>query len=180
MCHTANRNEAAICHWAGPFAVQSIKEGVSLKHTVVERDGSHPVLTAEKGFESDTHAREPVFADRKFAHINLPREGESLEEKFRVQYINGTACDADFQIVLRTIDGSETVVVEQATLDGNRYDQHLSRPAVPAGQYSRSPLLFCQYGVESKVFYSARRQAVDSGCIRRQCHCQRRDMNFRR
>ena len=107
-----------------------------------KRDGSAPILstgqddTAEAG-----HAEGGPFAGH--AHLNRPRSGAILEERFWIDYIDATSFNGRIAVCLRAADGDgrdageETVLENALEKDGNALKKLVHRPSgMKAGPYS--------------------------------------------
>jgi len=129
----AQRHPTAQCYISSPGMRRDILSQPVLRPAPFTRDGSQPVLQA---IESDVpNPVEDEVIDRSYAHLNLPREGQTLGSSFKLFYINGTVFDRKVKIVFRAKDGQDFEVDETFIMDGNRVEQMIARPELPAGHY---------------------------------------------
>lgn len=143
------RSREAMCYWLGPHMEAEINTRIkasaanfNLKASQhLMRDGSKPVLEA---IEANEESREPRVEKRSFSHFNEPRSGDGLEEEFKVVYINATVCDNEVELVFRDVTGHDTVVLNEANLDGNVLNRQVKRPdGLLKGNYRKLDLHSC-------------------------------------
>lgn len=154
----AKRDPAAQCYIDGPAMATHIKFFPPTLKEVPQsaiRDGSLPAIHAEheSSLPYAQDRTDPLLSQdqRAYAHINLPRDGSILEERFNVHYINATAADSTVQIVLRSAqDNTEVTVANDVSMHGNHVKKPLDRPeGLKPGTYGE--LLFEKLRVCAKT-----------------------------
>lgn len=107
------------------------------------RDASAPILRGEQ----DQHAEVPEqYKSYSHAFLNRPRNGDVLEERFWMEYINGHTLDGKIRVLMRSVsqgesstEAGELVLENELEKDANGLKHLLTRPAsMAAGKYRRS------------------------------------------
>ena len=107
------------------------------------RDASAPILTTENDGDAEIPGQYPKY---NHAFLNRPREGDVIEDRFWLEYINGHTLDGKIRVSMRSIlsgtaaEENELVLENELDKDANGLKYLLQRPAdMKAGQYSTQP-----------------------------------------
>lgn len=109
------------------------------------RDGSKPLTQpvsvteqVDADWKDDAHVPEKV---PELAHLNHPKNGETIDQRFNLHFIDPRACDKKIRLVFRPEEKSTEESAELKTLEletfGNQIKKKIERPqGLAPGAYS--------------------------------------------
>lgn len=164
------RDRQAICYWAGPFMANSLlaNPAANLKHVKKEdiRDGSIPQMseTSLKPDDSNWTDEAHIPDERpELAHMNSPKQGELLKERFPFHFVHPGLFDRKIRIVFEPISDNTTTVEDKQdiyTLDlesfGNQLKKSIDRPkGMEQGSYCRYSSFLRHHTITYSSIHSA-------------------------